>query len=113
LATESGVANYVEEKILNTVHTEITSSEYVLPSNTRTIISNLLSTNMIFNFDSDTTDKEIVVIFKLDESIPSDFQCTFNAALAWQNDNVPTWEAGKTYEISIFNNLAVYTSYVV
>lgn len=113
IATESGVANYVEEKILNTVHTEVSGSEYLLPSNTRTVISNPLSTNMLFNFDSDTANKEIVVIFKLAESAPSNFQCTFNVPLAWQNDNTPTWEAGKTYEISIFNNLAVYTSYVV
>lgn len=37
---------------------------------------------------------------------------TLPSSIVWANEDVPTFEAGKTYVISIVNNLAVYAVFV-
>lgn len=117
IATEKGVEEYVattiipeidsvKDTLLKTIHVE-NSSTISIEGNTRVILDTPVSNSITFNFN--LSEKEIIIIFTVGENC----NCVFNQELNWQNDNAPTWEAGKTYEISIFNNLAVYTSYVV
>lgn len=117
IATEKGVEEYVtttivpeidsvKDTLLKTIHVE-NSSTISIEGNTRVILDTPVSSSITFDFDA--SEKEIIIMFTAGENC----SCSFTQPIAWQNDNVPTWEAGKTYEISIFNNLAVYTSYVV
>ena len=35
----------------------------------------------------------------------------FSNEIKWVGDNIPVWEPGKTYEISIINGLAAYIKF--
>lgn len=117
IATEKGVEEFVattiipeidlvKDTLLKTIHVK-NSSTVLIEGNTRVILDTSVSSSITFDFEA--SEKEIIIIFTAGENC----SCLFTQPIVWQNDNVPTWEVGKTYEISIFNNLAVYTSYVV
>lgn len=87
---------------------DVSNGNVTLNSDTFTIIDTPISQHVTFQLNA-KQDEEIHFLFTAGDG----FSCEVSESISWANDNVPTWEAGKTYEISIFNNLAVYTSYVV
>ena len=54
---------------------------------------------------------EYVIRFTIPSTV-TNYSLIFNSALKWVDDNVPTWEAGRTYEISIIDGYAVFFKYL-
>lgn len=53
------------------------------------------------------TDTSIVNEYLLEFTVNSGATLNFPSSIKWANGEVPTFETGKTYQISIVNNLAV------
>lgn len=85
-----------------------TSSISMDPNKYYRLTSSQTSLNIILNTPVDNTIlNEYFVEFACDTTMT----LTISPTVKWANSTIPTFESGKTYQISIVNNLAVCASF--
>lgn len=84
------------------------ATEISLAPNTRTIIDQPIETlNISFGGSSTSIVEEYSLVFIASEGT----QLIFANEIQWANETAPTFVSGKTYEINVIDNLALFISY--
>lgn len=60
---------------------------------------------------NEPTDNTIINEYLLEFTVNSGATINFPSSLKWANGEIPTFENGNTYQISIVNNLAIFASF--
>jgi hypothetical protein len=101
------VFDYKNYSVIN-----ISDNNVVLKPNTYNIYNNTYPTTITLE---EPVNNGIVNEYVIRFTIPStvtDYTLSFNCELNWVDNNIPTWEAGCTYEISIIDGYAVFFKYL-
>lgn len=107
--TTSDVNQALNEKSNKFLTQTVTSSSFVMNPNIRYIANGLTSLQPTFATPTDSTIiNEYILQFTASSSGTT---LTLPSSIKWMNGEQIIIEAGKTYEISVINNLAIYGSF--
>lgn len=103
------VKNYVDSEVLTDV-VEFTESSVTIEPNKLYIKSGNAVTSLTVTKGTDVSDKlnHYFIQFKAGDECSVTWS---GFSLTWYGGNTPTWTSGKTYEVSIINDLALYNEF--